>query len=108
MARPSARPASPRRVMGKPSSVEATEEGVPGTLSRMAGTAPPATAPQKAPSNMPIPTSGGKPKVSGINRAIAMVAVSPGSTHDQAEKGSKGNTEEHLDIDQDAQRRNDI
>ena len=38
---PIARPASPCRASGKPSSVEAAEAGVPGMLSRMALRDPP-------------------------------------------------------------------
>ena len=75
---PRARPGWPRRAMGKPSKVVATEEGVPGMPNKVPEMRPPEKPPTKTPSMVESPSMGLMPKVKGSVSTIAMVMVKPG------------------------------
>ena len=64
--------------MGYPSSVVATDAGVPGVFKRIAEIDPPYIAPQYIPSNIRIPPTPWNANVRGNNRAIPILTESPG------------------------------
>src|SRR3990167_2813823 len=76
----SACPPSPRRAMGKPSKVVATDQGSPGMLKRMEVMAPPNSAPQYRLVSRMMADVGGMVKVSGSGMATPLGPPSPGGT----------------------------
>src|SRR3990172_6081606 len=76
----SACPPSPRRAMGKPSKVVATDQGSPGMLKRMEVMAPPNSAPQYRLVSRMMADVGGMVKVSGSRMATPLAPPRPGST----------------------------
>ena len=75
---PSANPASPRRAIGKPSNVVATEDGVPGMPVRMPDIKPPDSPPTKTEIIVARPCAGGIEKVKGSVNTTAIAIVKPG------------------------------
>ena len=75
---PSANPASPRRAIGKPSNVVATEDGVPGMPVRMPDIRPPDSPPTNTEIIVAKPCAGGMEKVKGNVNTTAIAMVKPG------------------------------
>src|SRR5699024_2491365 len=73
-----ARPGSPFNVIGYPSNVVATEEGVPGIPSNIDVIRPPLAPPAHTPIINEIPANGSIAKLNGSVRATAIVIVKPG------------------------------
>ncbi len=75
---PSARPASPFCVIGKPSTMVAASGPVPGTPNRMLGTEPPVWTTACMASRNTAPDSGSMPKTKGMSRTMPSLPPSPG------------------------------
>ena len=75
---PSARPGSPRRAMGNPSNVVATDDGVPGMPVKIPAIRPPDRPPTSTLTMVASPWGAGMPKVNGSVRTTAMAMVKPG------------------------------